>query len=523
VDRDLPIVLIALDYRTVFAMGRSPDGRDLAPDPPLDSTIAYGVFRRLGDATAYWTSIPVRGSRGEQLGWIAQRRYVGNAATRNVLQTLIGNGIRLSIGQVTDSVWVDFGGEIVDSPPRWLASGEPFTFREADGTEVLAIASALRPAPWVLLLQTPIATVRARPRAFRNRIFAAGALLTILTSAIAWRGTGRLTGPLNELAAAATHAAGGNYQRRVQTAGGDEVGRLGEAFNAMSDHVARSDEALRRRLDEQQALSLRLARAKDDAEHANRTKSEFMATMSHEIRTPINAVLGYTQLLEQGIPDPPTKQQLEYLRRIDRSSRLLLTLVNDVLDFARIESGRMHLDRGPGSAREALITAIATLEPVANRKEIRLTMECEDDGRFWGDQQRVQQILLNLLSNAVKYTPMGGSVSVHCSSGQNGPDEGVGDEGVADDGTWVRIDVVDTGIGIEPAELERMFEPFEQARTGLQRDHGGVGLGLPISRRLAVMMSGAITAKSTPGKGSTFTLWLPGSEPAARTGSAALS
>jgi signal transduction histidine kinase len=502
-DRDLPVLLIGADDRTLFTMGNSPEGVDPAPDPPLDSVRAYGGFRQVAGDVLYWTSIPVSDSRGELLGWIAQRRLVGNPQTRDVIQTLIGSGISLSLGQPPDSVWVDFGGVINPSAPAEVTLGEPFVFEAPDGTEVLAFAGSLPPTPWVLMLQTPVRQVMTRPRAFLGRTLAMGSVLVLLMMALSWRATRGLTGRLEDMAAAADHLAAGEYGHRVRPDGNDELARLARSFNSMAEQVARSDEALRLRLDEERRLVAKLERAREDAELANRAKSEFLATMSHEIRTPINAVLGYTQLLEQGIPDPPTEKQRAYLHRIERSSELLMTLVNDVLDFARIESGRLPLDLGVGSSAEAVLTAAAALEPSAKRKGLTLTTSCDRAHAFWGDQQRVQQILLNLLSNAVKFTPRGGAIRVGCSLDHGGPPGSLHQPG-----TWVRIDVEDTGIGIDRDQVELIFEPFEQGTKGFEREHGGVGLGLAISRRLASLMSGAITVQSERGKGSRFTLWL---------------
>jgi signal transduction histidine kinase len=336
-----------------------------------------------------------------------------------------------------------------------------------------------------------------------------GLLLLLVVGLIGLGISRRITAPIGELAIAADRIAAGDYAHRVNAEGEDEIARLGNAFNSMSAQVALAQENLRHRLEEARALAERLEeanvvaeRANEEAQAANRTKSDFLATMSHEIRTPINAVIGYAELLSQGIPDPPTPGQLGYLERIDRSSRLLISLVNDVLDFARIESGQLTVRHGTGSASEAIQVAHAALEPQAQLKGVALSSECDEEAIFQGDPSRVQQILLNLVSNAVKFTPRGGSVRMTCHATAEGPAD------FPANGAWIRTDVEDTGIGIAPDQLARIFEPFVQADTGFTREHGGTGLGLAISRRLAGLMGGVITVRSVEGKGSRFTLWL---------------
>ena len=509
-DGSLPVMLLAADGTPIFSTGAPLPGSDPLPEPPLDTVRVYGPFRQVGEQVVYWNSIPVPGRPGAPAGWIVQRRRIGTPAAGGVIESLIGSGVSVAIGQVGDSVWADLSGAISGGPPEGTLSEEPFLYTRPDGTEMMAVASGLPPTPWVLLAQMPIATVMARPRAFLSRVLAVGAVLVLLVVFVAWQASRRLTGPLESMAATADTMAEGHYGGRVEAEGSDELARLGRAFNAMAEHVAHSDEALRNQLEEARALALRLEeanvsaeQAREAAQQASQAKSSFLATMSHEIRTPINAVIGYTELLELGIPDPPTEQQRDYLKRIDRSSQLLISLVDDVLDFSRLESGQVQLDLGVGSPGDAILAASAALEPVAARKGVTLTTRFPPEARFQGDQRRVEQVLLNLVSNAVKFTRSGGSVTVTCAVDGSGPPGKVMGRG-----PWLRIDVEDTGIGIEPEQLDKVFEPFVQADVSFTREHGGTGLGLAISRRLASLMSGEITVQSTPGEGSRFTLWL---------------
>ncbi|MDP9347673.1 MAG: ATP-binding protein, partial [Gemmatimonadota bacterium] len=242
------------------------------------------------------------------------------------------------------------------------------------------------------------------------------------------------------------------------------------------------------------------------AETANRSKSAFVATMSHELRTPLNAILGYNELLELGISGPLTDQQRSHLERIRSSSGHLLTLIDEVLDLARIESGRMRLSREPAGVSEAVEAALALVRPQAASRGLELEVSCGDGGdlEYVGDPDRVRQILANLLGNAVKFTPAG-TIRVGCECTDE-PDEHAH---LAGEGPWTCIRVTDTGIGIDPNEIERIFRPFVQAEAGLTRNADGAGLGLAISRELARLMGGDLTLTSEMGKGSVFTLWLP--------------
>lgn len=505
---ELPVELRDATGRIAFRVGSLPRGvDDPDPRPPLEATRTTGPFRPVGDRVLYWNTFPVRDD-GEVRGWIAQRRQLGNPQTGEQLEGLIGGGIEILVGRPPDSVWVDLGGRIEGGPSPDLALERGFVYTRPDGAELFALATRLSGTPWTIVVGIPMSAVTARPRAFLRTMLLAGAVLTLGTILLAWVMSRRLTDPLHELALAADDMAAGDYGRRVHVEGGDELARVGRAFNAMGEEVERADEALRQRLEEAEALALRLeeasqeaSRAHEEAQAASRAKSEFLATMSHELRTPINAIVGYADLLREGIPDVPTEGQRDYLERLERSSRLLLSLVDDILDLERIESGRLRLAEGVGSVREALLVALAVLDHEAQRKEISLSHDVDEEVYYRGDPQRVEQILLNLLSNAIKFTEPGGTVTVRAEVLN-------GDGGGEQAGERVRIDVEDTGIGIDEKDLATVFEPFVQARSGLTRRHGGAGLGLPISRRLARMMGGEVEVRSEPGEGSRFTLWL---------------
>ena len=260
--------------------------------------------------------------------------------------------------------------------------------------------------------------------------------------------------------------------------------------------------------------------AREGAEAAARTKTEFLATMSHEFRTPLNAILGYAQLLELGVLGPNTPAQQVHLERLQASARHLLGLIDDVLDVAKVDADRLVVRRDRLLTGAVVAAAVAVVQPQATTKGVRLMdLGAGEPGvAYIGDEHRVRQVLVNLLANAVKFTPSGGQVTVTCGAAQE-PEPGVWRNAAAaapsrgGDGAehgWAFVRITDTGPGMDAELLDRIFEPFVQGDPALTREHGGTGLGLAISRRLARLMSGDVVVRSQPGAGATFTVWLPG-------------
>ncbi len=246
--------------------------------------------------------------------------------------------------------------------------------------------------------------------------------------------------------------------------------------------LVRQNELLRR-----QAIQL---------EQASSLKSQFLANVSHELRTPLNAILGYTSVLLKGIPSTPTAAQRSVLARVESNGKHLLALINDVLDIARIEAGKMPVHNADFDTKELVDEVLRELEPLIERS--RLVVTSEVDGQLppiRSDRQKVKQILLNFLTNALKFTPAG-SVRVSCT-------RSAGETALA---------VADTGIGIAAADQHRIFEAFSQAEA-TTREHTGTGLGLAICQRLATVLGGRIVVESKLGQGSTFTLLLPARSP----------
>ncbi len=277
----------------------------------------------------------------------------------------------------------------------------------------------------------------------------------------------------------------------LRTREGDDVGMLCNAVRHERDGIATTD-CVFMEVHERRKFEDALLQARTAADEANKAKSNFLAVMSHELRTPLNAIGGYVQLLEMGVHGPVTQPQLDALARIDRSQRHLLRLINDVLNLARIESGRVDYVSETVKLADVIGDTLPMVEPQMASKNLRLESKVPSD-LVKADREKLQQVVLNLLTNATKFTPSGGTVTVE-----------VKPHGAAE----VMLSVIDTGIGIPEDMVNKIFEPFVQVDTSHARAGEGTGLGLAISRDLARGMGGDLWAESRLGAGSAFHLVL---------------
>jgi PAS domain S-box-containing protein len=271
-----------------------------------------------------------------------------------------------------------------------------------------------------------------------------------------------------------------------------EKGKLYEQLKEASDELERRIQAATSDIAHQNEL---LRRQAIELEQASALKSQFLANMSHEFRTPLNAMLGYTSMMLQGVAGPLEPAAKRHLSRVESNGRHLLTIINEILDISRIEAGRMPLQVTRFDVPQLVAEVKSELEPIILRSKLALTVDLPKDlPPMMSDRQKVKQILLNLLSNALKFTHQG---RITISARRNDRDR------------TLALSVVDTGIGIAPADQGKIFEDFRQLDNSPTRAYGGTGLGLSICRRLAQMLDGNITLRSQVGKGSVFTLVLP--------------
>lgn len=381
---------------------------------------------------------------------------------------------------------------------------------------------------WYVLIETPVASTNADNWfLFFVQI---GLLILMAGTALVLgrRLAATITHPIEQLQRGVARLQAGRWDQPLTVRRHDEIGHLAEAFNAMAQKLQVNHTTLLRRSDELALANRELQHTLAAAHAANAIKSQFVATISHELRTPLTSVLGFSDMLSIGLYGELQEEQQAAVGRIRESGQHLLQLINDLLDFSKLEAGRLQIYEDQFVLTDQIADVISTCAPEAYAKKLAVHSIIDPalPKALRGDPLRLRQILINLLSNAVKFTEQG-SVTIRAWKGENADDIGrmleecgrggaeqpscpryeASEPGRA--GDRLVIVVEDTGIGIAPEDQKLIFDEFRQVDASYTRSRGGTGLGLAITQRLVELMEGSISLVSSPGRGSQFIVTLP--------------
>jgi signal transduction histidine kinase/DNA-binding response OmpR family regulator len=374
------------------------------------------------------------------------------------------------------------------------AGSEGTVTRNLQGEKVFSSYAPIPNLDWAVFIEQPVEEVYRPLYASIVRtstVFLLGLIMALVATFFVAR---RVLRPLDVLRHGVARIGNGDLDFRVHLKTGDEIEMLAEEFNKMTTSLQEAYAGLEHKVAERTQELVGLNQKLDEA---NRLKSQFLANVSHELRTPLNAIMGYSEMLIEDAAELGAEQFVADLEKINTSGKHLLELINTLLDISKIEAGKMDLHLETFNVATMVKDVAAVIRPLAQKKSNRMEMSCDKDvGSMHGDLTKVRQVLFNLLSNACRFTDQGTFALTVAREKSTGKD-------------WLVFRVSDTGIGMTPQHIGRLFQEFSQADASTTRKYGGTGLGLALSRRLCRMMGGDIEVQSEAGKGSVFTARLP--------------
>ncbi len=343
---------------------------------------------------------------------------------------------------------------------------------------------------WNVIALQQESEVLEKEQVFLQLVTLIAVVAVISVIILIWLLTSRLLEPISRLTIAAKTLSQGQWHQHVPVKYQDEVGTLANAFNQMAKQLRISFSILQTKNEEAQ-------KAREETEKANKAKSVFVANMTHELRTPLNAIIGYSEMLQEEAEDMEPEEFVPDLEKIASAGRHLLALINDVLDFSKVEAGKMEVYLESFQVNKMISEVVAMIQPAIQKNNNTLFTQHSDDlGTMHSDVTKIRQCLFNLLSNSSKFTESG---KINLTAKRE----------IKDDEDWLIFQVTDTGIGMTEEQMSRVFQAFTQADSSTTRKYGGTGLGLVITRQFCQMMGGNINVASEFGKGATFTIELP--------------
>lgn len=422
------------------------------------------------------------------IGYVIIWHFMNNSQKGvDQLTQLLGGDGKLYLGNDDGRFWTNLIKPVFNPPVSLEQLKSVAHYERQADQELIASARSIPGSRWLILIELSSDAIVATAQLFLHWVIVCGLILVVVGSIVVWIMTRRITAPLNELNAAASAIAAGNYDAEVNVKSNDELGKLAESFNIMAAHVRSAQKGLERKVEDRTRLLETAITDIFDQKQNEKRKDEFISIASHELKTPLTTIKAFFQLATRDI-----HPELKSYRFIDKASRQLSRmerLIEDLLDVSKINSGKMQYDLEHFDFEVALIDAVDSVQEISSSHQL-LIMKSEPL-IYYGDRHRIEQVVINLLNNAVKYSPTATTVYIYAEI----------------EGDNLAVTVKDAGIGIAEEHLNALFDRFYRVDT--EHRFQGLGLGLFISSEIIKRHGGCIRVESQPGAGAAFTFELP--------------